>query len=496
METKEGPDMKLKHKDFERILNIGIKLCTEKDANKLMEFILESSMQITNCDASTLYLYEDNQLVFRIMKTLSQGISRGVNGETIDDLPPVPMKEENVCAYTAIHREIVNIPDVYDSDRFDFSGPKTYDSLTGYRTKSQLVIPLENSENELLGVLQLINAMDEEGNIIPFDPDYDIIIRSLGSMTSIELANLSYVEELRLQLHSFVEAFAAAVDERTPYNGTHTRKVAEYARILAEYINKKHGQGECEEYFDEERKEKLILAALLHDIGKMIVPLRVMNRATRLDQDMEKVDSRFELLRSYYEVDMLRERITKDEYQEKVAELEAELSFIHRIDSMGFLDDDDYAYVQQIAAKKYRKEDGTEMYYLTEAEKECLSIRKGTLTAADRKRMERHAEMTGKILEKVRFQKNYSMVPKWAAEHHEYLDGSGYPNHRRGEEISLETRIITIVDIYDAMTSTDRPYKQPMPKEKAFAILHNMAGEGKIEKRLLDWFEEAIRGGN
>lgn len=485
--------MKLRYQDFERILNIGIKLCTEKDANRLLELILDNSMQITNCDASTLYLYEDNQLVFRIMKTLSQEISRGTNGEAIEDLPPVPMKEENVCAYTAIHREIVNIPDVYDSDRFDFSGPKQYDKLTGYRTKSQLVIPLENNKNELLGVLQLINAMDEEGNVIPFDSQYDIIIRSMGSMTSIELANLSYMEELRLQLHSFVEAFAAAVDERTPYNGTHTRKVAEYVRILAEYINNKYKKGEAEEYFDEERKEKLVLAALLHDIGKMIVPLRVMNRATRLDQDMEKVDNRFELLAAYYEVDLLRGRITESEYQEKTAELREALETIHRIDSMGFLDDDDYVYVQHLASRKYRKEDGTVIPYLSERERECLSIRKGTLTAEDRKLMESHAEMTGKILDKVRFQKNYSMVPKWASEHHEYLDGSGYPNHRRGSEIALETRMITIVDIYDAMTSTDRPYKKPMPKEKAFAILHSMAEEGKIDLQLLNWFEEALK---
>lgn len=485
--------MKLRYHDFERILDIGIKLCTEKDANKLLELILDNSMQITNCDASTLYLYQDNQLVFRIMKTLSQGISRGTDGEPIENLPPVPMKEENVCAYTAIHREIVNIPDVYDSDRFDFSGPKQYDKLTGYRTKSQLVIPLENNENQLLGVLQLINAMDEEGNVIPFDSQYDIIIRSMGSMTSIELANLSYVEELRLQLHSFVEAFAATVDERTPYNGTHTRKVAEYVRILAEYINKKYEQGECEEYFDEERKEKLVLAALLHDIGKMIVPLRVMNRASRLDQDMEKVDSRFELLAAYYEVDWLRGRITEAEYQEKTAELREALETIHRIDTMGFLDDDNYAYVQYLGTQNYVKEDGTVIPYLSEHERECLSIRKGTLTAGDRKLMESHAEMTGKILDKVRFQKNYSMVPKWAAEHHEYLDGTGYPNHMKGDEIAIETRMITIVDIYDAMTSTDRPYKKPMPREQAFAILHSMVEDGKIDSQLLNWFEEAIK---
>lgn len=485
--------MELGYQDFERILNIGIRLCTEKDSNKLLEAILENSMTITNCDASTLYLFEENQLVFKIMKTLSMGVSRGVDGEAIDDLPPVPMNEENVCAYTAIHREIVNVPDVYDSDRFDFSGPKKYDALTGYRTTSQLVIPLENNKHELLGVLQLINAMDEAGNVIPFDPQFNIIIRSLGSMTSIELANLSYVEELRLQLHSFVEAFAAAVDERTPYNGAHTRKVAEYVELLAEYINGRHRAGECEEFFDAERKEKLVLAAFLHDIGKMIVPLSVMNRASRLDGDIKLVDSRFALLQAYYEIDMLRGRISEAEYNKKISELTEGIAFIHKIDSIGYLDDDSYEYVQKLAGKAYTKEDGTVIPYLTEPEREYLSIRKGTLTAENRRTMESHAEMTGKILSKVRFQKNYSLVPKWAAEHHEYLDGTGYPNHLKGDEIALETRMITIADVYDAMTSTDRPYKKPMPREKAFAILHDMAQEGKVDLRLLDWFEEAIR---
>lgn len=484
--------MRLEYKDFERILNIGIDLCTQKDPNRLLESILENGMKITHCDASTLYLYENNQLVFKIMKTLSMGISRGADGESIEDIPPVPMKEGNVCAYTAIHREIVNIPDVYDSDRFDFSGPKKYDALTGYHTRSQLVIPIENNENELLGVLQLINAMDENGNVIPFDRQYDLIIRSLASMAAIELTNLSYVEELKIQLRSFVEAFAKAIDERTPYNGSHTRKVAEYAGILAEMINKKQEMEECEEYFDEERKEKLILAALLHDIGKMIIPLEIMNRATRLDQDIQQIEWRFELLASYYEVDMLRGRILESEYEAKMIELQEELEFIRKINLMGFLDDESYEHVKRLAKKEYVKEDGTTIPYLTKRETECLSIRKGTLTDEDRKQMESHVVMTGKILEKVRFNKNYSMVPKWAANHHEFLDGTGYPNHLAGEEIDLESRILTIADIYDALTATDRPYKKPMEKEKALGILRDMAKEGKLEMRLVDWLGEAL----
>lgn len=484
--------MKLEYKDFEKMLNIGIRLTTEKNQNRLLESILEDGMQITHCDASTLYLFEEDRLVFKIMKTLSMGISRGVNGETIDDMPPVSMKEENVCAYTAIHREIVNIPDVYDSNRFDFSGPKKYDALTGYHTQSLLVIPIENSESELLGVLQLINAMDEDGNVIPFDTQYNLIIRSLGSMAAIELTNISHMEELKTQLYSFVEAFATAIDERIPYNGSHTRKVAKYAGILADYITQKHNAGECEEYFDEAHKEQLLLAALLHDIGKMIIPIKVMNRPTRLDKEIEKIERRFELLESYYEVDMLKNRITEEEYREKTAELKTELEFIRNINTVGYLNDENLEHVKQLASKKHVKENGMVTPYLTESEAEYLSIRRGTLNASDRKLIESHVVMTEKILSKVHFGKRYSVVQEWAASHHELLDGSGYPNHLKGDEIGIETRILTIADIYEALTADDRPYKKPVSNEKALAILRSMAEEGKVEMRLVNWLEEAL----
>lgn len=484
--------MHLTYEDFKKILNIGIKLSTERNRNRLLASILESGMEITNCDASTLYLYENEKLTFKIMKTLSMGVSRGVDGEPIGDMPPVPLKEENVCAYTAIHREIVNIPDVYDSDRFDFSGPKRYDALTGYHTQSMLVIPLENNENKLIGVLQLINALDQEGEISAFDKQYDIIIRSLGSMAAIELTNLSFVEELKAQTHSFVEAFTTVLDERTPYNASHTRNVERYAGMLADYISDLHQKGECEEYFDQERKEKLELAALLHDIGKMVVPLSVMNRATRLDKGIEKVDERFKLLKAFYEIDMLRGRIDRAGYEAAVQDLESELAFIHQIDSMGFLDDENYERVCRLAEKQHVGEDGAVTNYITQQEAKYLSIRRGTLTEEDRIEMENHVVMTEKILDKVRFHQNYEIVPKWAASHHEFLNGSGYPKHLTEAELDLETRILTVADIYDALTATDRPYKKPIPKEKAIGILKSMAEEGKIELRLVEWLSDAL----
>lgn len=489
---KRGTFMALTVQDFKDILNVGIQLTVEKDDNKLLNTIVEKGMQITNCDAGTLYLYEDDVLKFRIMRTISQNVYRGLDGTPITDIPPVPFKEENVCAYTAIHRKVVNIADVYASDEFDFSGPKRYDAMTGFRTQSMLVIPVENTTGELIGVFQMINAQDEAGNVIPFDSQYEIIIRSLGSLAAVELSNIQYTQQIKKQLHSFVEAMATAIDERTPYNGSHTRNVAKYATILAKKMDEKTANGEFDEVFDEDRIERLQLAALLHDIGKMIIPRSVMNRATRMDKDMAAFEDRIALLKCYYEIDFLKGKISEDIYKERELLLTDIIEFVHRIDNVGFLQQEDFDCVQEFATLYYEKEDGEKVFYITERERECLSVRKGTLTDEDRKIMESHVTMTAKILSKVYFSQNYINVPRWAAEHHEYLDGSGYPNHIKGEELDVETRILAIADIYDALTASDRPYKPPMPKAKACAILHSMANEGKLEDRFVSWLEEAV----
>lgn len=483
--------MHLQYEDFEKIMDIGIRLSTERDRNRLLMTILDKGMEITNCDASTLYLYENDELHFKFMKTLSKGINRGLDGETID-LPPVPLKEQNVCSYAAIHQEVVNIPDVYESSRFDFSGPRQYDSLTGYRTQSQLVVPLANNENELIGVLQLINAMDKKGNVIAFNEEYEIIIRALGAIAAIELTNLSYVEALKAQIYSFVEALTTALEERTPYNALHTRNVEKYASLLADYITELHREGKCEKTFDPARKEQLMLAALIHDIGKMVVPLSIMNKATRLDTQIEKIDDRFQLLGALYEIDMLQGRITRGEYEAAVKDLESELAFIHEIDLIDYVSDADCEHIRILAAKQHVDEDGRTLSYLTEKEAECLGIRSGTLTKQERREMENHVVMTSRILEKVKFHKGFSMVPKWVGAHHEYLDGSGYPKGLKGDELDLETRLLTVVDIYDALVATDRPYKEPISRSGAIQILKDMAKKGKVDLQLVEWLDEAL----
>lgn len=217
-----------------------------------------------------------------------------------------------------------------------------------------------------------------------------------------------------------------------------------------------------------------------------------MDKATRLGDELAKVEERFELLESLYEVDMLRGRITEEEYREQIADLKADLAFIHKIDAVGYLDNESYDRVSRISLKKHIKENGKVTKYITDKEKNCLSIRQGTLTVEEREVMKNHVVVTEKILSKVRFNKNFAIVPKWAASHHEFLNGTGYPKHLTAKELDLETRILTVADIYDALTAI-RPYKNAIPDNKSITMLRNMAEEGKVDGQIVEWLSEALK---
>ncbi len=482
----------LSYRDLEQILNIGVQLSVERDKDQMMKLLFTEAMNLTHCDAAILYYYEDRELKYQYMNTRSMGKSRGLDGEFIDDMPRVEIVERNPVGYAAVHREIVNVQDVYHSDRFDFSLQKRYDARSGYHTQSMLIVPMENNSKELIGLIQLMNVMDEDGEILPFSQEHEMVIYTLSSLTSIAWTNVRYVRDLSLQINSFVEAMATAIDERTPYNGTHTRKVAEYSQILADKINEHYKKGEIDQYFDRDRKEKLELAASLHDIGKMVVPRSVMNRATRLDKDLSVLESRYALLRAYYRIDELEGRYTPDEAKEMVDLLNQGLAVIYRIEDVEILEDKDYDYIQEFSKNVYKSKTGEIIPFLTESERRSLSVRKGTLTQEMRHLMESHVVMTEKILDKVYFSRSYEDVPKWAAQHHEFLDGSGYPRGLTARNLDIESRILTVSDIYDALTSRDRPYKKPMSKEKALEVLWEMTEEGKLDRRLVQMITEAV----
>ncbi|WP_343209114.1 HD domain-containing phosphohydrolase [Anaerolentibacter hominis] len=478
--------------DLKKILDLGIALTSEKDYHRLLEQILTESMEITNCDAGTIYVREEDGLRFMVMRNKTMEKRQKESAEQVV-LPKVPLHVENVCAYSSLHRKVVNIPDVYCSDEFDFQGPKYYDSITRYRTRSMLVIPLEDHEGESLGVIQLINAMDPDGNIVAFERKYEYIIYSLASEAAVTMANMRHMDDMKDLLNSMVSAFTTAIDERTPYNANHTKHVAQYAGELVDYINEQNRQEKSDLFFTEEEREQIVMAAMLHDIGKLIIPLEVINKSTRMDPELGTVLNRLELIRAWGKIDYLEGRTSREKWQAEDSYLDRMEKKIVWMDTAPFLDDESIALSREMAGHFYIDQEGRRHDYLTEKELDNLCIRKGTLTQTERRIMENHVVMTSKMLEQIHFGDKYSLVPVLAGQHHEYLNGSGYPGHLSSEELCHGSRMICILDIYDSLTSADRPYKKAIPEEKALVILNEMVREGKLDGELVTMWENYCR---
>ena len=486
---RSDDDMIQLNDEMKNLLNIGISLTSEKSYSKLLDMIIERAMEVTCSDAGTLYLLEPDGLRFIIMHNKTLNKYQGSAGEPVD-LPKVPLTNKNVCSYCALHRQIVNIRDVYDCNEFDFSGPRDYDKLTGYHTQSMLVIPLENHEGVVLGVLQLINAKDADNSIIPYTWDDEYVVYSMASQTSVTMSNMQYIKEIKGFLYSVVSVMTTAIEEQTPYNANHTYNVARYTSELVDYINNKHARGECDIQISSNHKEQLVLASYLHDIGKLVVPLDVMNKMSRLGVRRSEVLHRFEMIRLYMKVDFLEGRMDRETYDERNQYIDESLGLIDIVDTIPKVTDQTIEKLKEISSQSYTKPDGTVLFYLNAEELNCLSVKSGTLTERERAIMENHVATTSKLLEKMQFGKDYSHVAEWAASHHEYLDGTGYPNHLAGDEISPEVRILIVVDIYEALTSVDRPYKRSCTREQAFKILEEMASHGKIDGQIVKYLED------
>ena len=479
---------------LEELLNIGIALSAEKNHTKLLERILREARRITNADAGTLYLCEQDRLIFKIVHNDTLGIYQGGQGEPVD-LPPVPLNAANVSSWAALHKKSVNIPDVYAADNFDFSGPKKYDAITGYRTGSMLVVPLENYEGEVNGVLQLLNAKNEKGQTIPFAPELEKIVFSLASQAAVSLTNMQYIQEIDNLFHSFVQVMATAIDARTPYNVNHTRNIARLAEKFAAHLDSLTSGPFINEKFPESRTAQLVMAAWLHDIGKVAIPLSVMDKPSRLGERIEYVRQRLELvenrlIRSFLEKKAAGAagREQEEEHRQQLASLSQARELIEKANHPAtFVDQDLVRELSELA--HWEPLPGVRL--LTDEEFMCLSIPKGTLTNEERKIMESHVTVAQRMLEKIRFNNRYKDVPAWALSHHELLDGTGYPQGLKAGEISLEARILTILDVYDALTATDRPYKKAMPPQTALNILEKMAEEGKLDKQLVAAFKES-----
>lgn len=488
-----------------KLVDIGRALSGERNLDKLLEMIVDEAREFTNADAGTLYIKEGEYLKFKILQNVSMKIRMGgVSGNEIT-FPPVELKESNVSAYTAINDVIVNIPDVYDSQLFDFTGPKKFDSATKYRTKSMLVVPMKNHEDDVIGVLQLINAQDKRtGDVIPFSADYENLIHSLASQAAVAFTNAKLIRDMEELFSSFVKVMATAIDEKSPVTGGHIQRVADLTLMMAKTINEQKEGPFANVYFGENQMHELRMAAWMHDIGKVTTPVNIVEKGNKLETIFDRiyyVELRFNYLIQQTEKSYLQKRLElmernaekgeieklEEETRRRVCELKEMKEFVLQCNKPGeFLEDNKLERLRMISKLTYRDADGNEQNYLTENELKNLSIRRGSITEEERKVMQNHAVVTMKMLEQIPFTKKLKNVPFFAGAHHEYINGKGYPLGLKGNEIPFEGRLMAVTDITEALTAADRPYKKAMPLEKVYQILISMVNNGELDKDIVE----------
>jgi HD-GYP domain-containing protein (c-di-GMP phosphodiesterase class II) len=484
---------------IKRLTEIGTALSAEKNLDRLLEMIVDEARKFTNADAGTLYIMSDDEteLNFAIVQNNSLGMHMGGTGREII-WPSVNLKNTdgsannaNVSAYVAISGEPVNIADVYDAEGFNFEGTKEFDRDTGYRSKSMLVIPLRNHENDIIGVLQLLNALDPAtGEVIVFSPECQEMTLSLASQAAVSLSNNRLILDMENLLESFIRTIATAIDEKSPYTGGHVRRVAKLTMNMARKINSiKYGKFAGMEFSDDQLLE-LRIAAWLHDVGKITTPEYVIDKATKLEAVHDRihdVKTRMELIKK----DSLP-TVNKDapagETAAKIEALDDDYQFLFEANiGSEFLDDDKIARVKEIAKRKWTS-DGQPHPLLSDEEVYNLCIRRGTLNKEERTIVNNHVLVTHKMLSHLPFPKKLRHVADYAGAHHEKVDGTGYPLGLKGDQLSLQSRIIAIADIFEALTAKDRPYKKGKSLAEALKIMEAMAKDNHIDADLYELF--------
>jgi HD-GYP domain-containing protein (c-di-GMP phosphodiesterase class II) len=497
---------------LEELNAIGIALSSERDINRLLETILLAAMRITHADAGTLYLLDPDkqELSFEIMRTDSLGKALGgTTGQAIpSSLFPIQLYQNGqanhsmVVAHAALSGHSINIPDAYQAEGFDFTGTKGFDKKNGYRSTSFLAVPMRNHENEIIGVVQLINALDRStGAIVAFSRQEQSLLESLSSQAAIALTNRRLIQQMEKLFESFISLINSAIDDKSAYTGGHCERVPTLTMMLADAVNRTT-EGPLKDFVmtDKDRYE-LKIAGLLHDCGKITTPVHVVDKSTKLETIFDRVhllDTRFEVLKRDAEISLLRAKAQshpdavqalQNEYDARIWQLNDDRDFLRHCNiGSEKMAEADQERVRKIAAYPWRNEAGISCTFLSQDELENLTIRSGTLTAPERQIINHHIEVTIKMLESLPWPKHLQRVPEYAGGHHERMDGKGYPRGLKREEMSVQARVMGIADIFEALTAKDRPYKRGKTLTESLSILGKFKENGHIDPDLFDVF--------
>ncbi|MDX2222746.1 MAG: HD domain-containing phosphohydrolase [Rhodospirillaceae bacterium] len=538
--SSAGPDGGPYGGGLERLIEIGLALSAERNHDRLTERILLEAIDITKADGGTLYLRtDDNSLKFVIVRNGTLKIAMGGTTGVPINFPPLRMynaetgapNHNNVATHVALTGKPINIEDAYTAEGFDFSGTKKFDQGTGYRSKSFLTIPLKNYGDEVIGVLQLINATDGAGTVIAFSKDVQRLVEALASQAAVAIDNQQLIEAQKALMDSLIKVMAHAIDAKSPYTGGHCQRVPELTKMLAIKAHEATDGPFKDFKLDETQWYELHVAAWLHDIGKVTTPEYVVDKATKLQTIYDRVHEvrmRFEVLRRDAEIKMLKAiakgknaRVERKKFKQRCAELDAQWKFVAESNIGGeFMSKDKQDKIREIAKQRWYRhfdrklglawaegklledtpppaegfeylladlpEHARAEYHLGEVLNLCIA--RGTLNDDERKKINDHIVLTIDMLKELPFPKHLKAVPEYAGGHHEKMDGTGYPNRLRGEQMSVPARIMAIADIFEALTAADRPYKKAKTLSESVKILYFMKKDKHVDPDLFELF--------
>lgn len=479
---------------------IGIALSAEKNIERLLEMILQKAKQISNADAGILFTKHELEDAYVQRVRHCDSLNIHVGGTTGEPTygPPVELYRKgkphtsSVTAAAAFTKKSINIEDINNHPEFDFSSTKEFDKRRDYQTKSVLAIPMITKRREVIGVIRLSNAQDDEGNIRPFSEETQHMVESLASQGAIALDNDLLITGLEDLLEAFIQLVAKAIDQKSKHTGNHLQRIPIIVEMLAEAANESNAPAFKDFNLNEEEMYELRIAAWLHDCGKLSTPDYILEKGTKLatfHDRIQLIGTRLEILIRDAEIAHLKGNISKEAYTEKTHQIRADWQFLQELNlGREWVPDDEIDRLNEIAEYAWapQLEVSDKRPFFTEDELENLSVQRGTLTPNDRKIIQDHILHSIDMLERMPFPKQLRRIPEYAGAHHERMDGKGYPNGLKGEEMSIPARMMAVADIFEALTSHDRPYKTPKSLTESRNIMTKMRDNGGIDPDLFD----------
>lgn len=502
-------------KMLEQLLEIGRALASEKDLDSLLGMILAHARSLTNADGASIYTRDSQgKLYFRLWQNASTQATSNAQKTLVG--------EYSIAGYVARTGKVLAIKDVYKiAEKAPYTFNPASDRSIGYRTQSLLTVALKNKADDIVGVLQLINrkrnpkrllrtAQDFKKWVQPFTAQDQAVALALAGQAGVALENSMLYADIEHLFEGFIKASVQAIEARDPTTAGHSFRVADFTERLATAVDRADEASLRGISFNKEQLRELRYAALLHDFGKVGVRENILVKAKKLQPaQLELLKQRFRYARASLErrayrylLDLSKQAANSDEFLQRRVEIEKQLAsdkarldvFLQQVlyaNEPTMAQAEVSADLQAIVDFRFPGEDGEELPLLEAFEFADLALSKGSLNATERVQIESHVSHTFAFLSLIPWTKNLSNLPAIAYAHHEKLDGSGYPRRLAGAAIPVQSRIMTIADIYDALTAGDRPYKHGLPEQQALDILALEAKAAKIDAALYKVFVES-----